>query len=84
MREFADEGVLNTLDDTLYPTAAEAAVNPLPGATVYPEGWNSLVGFVSDALSVLPALAGDAVNFAVLAFVLRLSAPLSCWDPCAR
>lgn len=73
-RGFAEAGLLDALDDTLYPTPAEVAVNPLPGRTVYPQGWNCLAGFAADALGASPALAGNAVNFVILAFVLPLGA----------
>ncbi|HIT44705.1 MAG TPA: hypothetical protein IAC28_01255 [Candidatus Aphodovivens excrementavium] len=72
-RAFVESGNWTSLDDTLYPLPQEANVNPLPAKTFYPKGWNCLAAFPVSVLGVSVALAGNAVNFVLIAVVLPVS-----------
>lgn len=70
---YVEAGDWSPFASSLYATAEDAAVNPLPGSGFYPSAWNCLSALLSSALGVSAAFAGNAVNFLFVAVVLPAS-----------
>lgn len=66
---FVQSGNWSPFAATLYASAADSAINPLPGIGFYPTAWNCLCALVVSALGVSTALAANVVNFAFAAVV---------------
>ncbi|CAK7057005.1 MAG: hypothetical protein MEEGG_00923 [Eggerthella lenta] len=66
---FVQSGNWSPFAATLYASAADSAINPLPGVGYYPTAWNCLCALVVSVLGVSTALAANAVNFAFIAVV---------------
>lgn len=73
MRGFLESGNWSPFASTSYATAADAAIDPLPGTGFYPTAWHTLAALLASALGVSPMLAANAVNFLFVAVVLPAS-----------
>lgn len=66
---FVQSGDWSPFAATLYASAADSAINPLPGVGYYPTAWNCVCALIVSALGVSAPLAANAVNFAFIAVV---------------
>lgn len=71
---FIQSGNWSSLHSTLYATAADAAINPLPGTSFYPAAWNCAAALAVSALGVPVTVAANAVNFLFIAVVFPSNA----------
>ena len=73
IRGFIESGDWSPFDTTLYSTAADAAINPLPGGGFYPTAWYNVATFMVSLLDIPVTLAENAANFVFVAVVLPTS-----------
>lgn len=71
---FVDSGVWSPFSSSLYATAADAAINPLPGGGFYPTAWYSVAALAVTSTGVSVPCAENVANFVFVAFVLPASA----------
>ena len=71
---FVDSGVWSPFSSSLYASAADAAINPLPGGGFYPTAWYSVAALAVTSTGVSAACAENVANFVFVAFVLPSSA----------
>ena len=71
---FVDSGVWSPFSSSLYASAADAAINPLPGGGLYPTAWYSVAALAVTSTGVSAACAENVANFVFVAFVLPSSA----------
>lgn len=71
---FIDSGVWSPFSSSLYASAADAAINPLPGGGFYPTAWYSVAALAVTSTGVSAACAENVANFVFVAFVLPSSA----------
>ncbi len=73
IRGFIESGDWSPFDTTLYSTAADAAINPLPGGGFYPTAWYNVATVMVSLLGVPVTLAENAANFVFVAIALPTS-----------
>lgn len=66
---FVQSGNWSPFAATLYATAADSAINPLPTVGYYPTAWNCLCALVVSMSGVSTSLAANAINFTFIAVV---------------
>lgn len=66
---YVESGNWSPFSATLYATADDALINPLPEATFYPAAWNWVAALLVSSIGVSVPLAANAVNFALVVFV---------------
>lgn len=73
VRAFAESGVWSVLDVSKYMTPEDLAITPLGGNGFYPACWHIVCALVATLFDNSAALAENAVNFTIAAFVFPLS-----------
>lgn len=71
---FVDSGVWSPFSSSLYATAADAAIDPLPGGGFYPTAWYSVAALAVTSTGVSVPCAENVANFVFVALVLPASA----------
>lgn len=74
IRGFVDSGVWSPFSSSLYATAADAAIDPLPAGGFYPTAWYSVAALAVTSTGVSVPCAENVANFVFVAFVLPASA----------
>ena len=74
IQSFVNSGVWSPFSSSLYSSAADAAINPLPGGGFYPTAWYSVAALAVTATGVSTAFAENVSNFVFVALVLPASA----------
>lgn len=74
---YLQSGNWSSFENTLYPTAADQAVNPLAGnghagTGYYPSAWNYVAAAAAQVTGASAPLAGNAMNFLVMGVVFPL------------
>lgn len=71
---FMESGVWSPFSASLYASAADAAINPLPSDGFYPTAWYSVAALAATSTGVSVPCAENVANFVFVAFVLPASA----------
>lgn len=68
LRGFLETGQFSFLGVSMYPSAADAAINPTPssGLSFYPAAWHIVVALVAETAQTPLAIAVNAVNFVLI------------------
>ena len=70
IQSFVNSGVWSPFASSLYSSASDAAINPLPGGGFYPTAWYSVAALAVTSMGVTTAFAENVANFVFVAFVL--------------
>lgn len=70
IRGFIDSGSWSPFSSSLYATAADASVNPLPGTGFYPTAWYTVAALAVSATGISVAMSENVANFVFVAAVL--------------
>ena len=73
IRAFAQSQSFDTLHQSSFMTAADAAINPTPDAGYYPSTWSAVCAMVMQAMGTTGGLAENAVNYVLASVVFPLS-----------
>ena len=72
VRGFVETGNWSPFSATLYISASDSAINPLPGSGFYPTAWHCVSSLIVSACGVSIQLAANATNYLFIAIVLPL------------
>lgn len=67
---FVNSGAWSPFASSLYSSASDAAINPLPGGGFYPTAWYSVAALAVTSMGVTTAFAENVANFVFVALVL--------------
>lgn len=70
IQSFVNSGVWSPFASSLYSSASDAAINPLPGGGFYPTAWYSVAALAVTSMGVTTAFAENVANFVFVALVL--------------
>lgn len=70
IQSFVNSGVWSPSASSLYSSASDAAINPLPGGGFYPTAWYSVAALAVTSMGVTTAFAENVANFVFAALVL--------------
>ena len=70
IQSFVNSGVWSPFASSLYSSASDAAINPLPGGGFYPTAWYSVAALAVTSMGVTTAFAENVANFVFAALVL--------------
>lgn len=70
IQSFVNSGVWSPFASSLYSSASDAAINPLPGGGFYPTAWYSIAALAVTSMGVTTAFAENVANFVFAALVL--------------
>lgn len=70
VQSFVNSGVWSPFASSLYSSASDAAINPLPGGGFYPTAWYSIAALAVTSMGVTTAFAENVANFVFVALVL--------------
>ena len=73
IRAFAQAQSFDTLHQSSFMTAADAAINPTPDAAYYPSTWSAVCAMVMQLVGGTGGLAENVVNYLLAAVVFPLS-----------
>lgn len=66
---YVESGNWSPFNATLYATADDVLINPLPGSSFYPAAWNWIAALLVDSVGASVQLAANAVNFVLIVVV---------------
>lgn len=69
IQSFVESGVWSPFASSLYSTAADASINPLPGGGFYPTAWYTVAALACSAFGVTSAMAENVANLVFVALV---------------
>ncbi len=69
IQSFVTSGVWSPFASSLYSTAADVAINPLPGGGFYPTAWYTVAALACSAFGVTSAMAENVANLVFVALV---------------
>lgn len=70
IQSFVNSGIWSPFASSLYSSASDAAINPLPGGGFYPTAWYSVAALAVTSIGVTTAFAENVANFVFVALVL--------------
>lgn len=73
IQSFVNSGIWSPFASSSYSSAADAAINPLPGGGFYPTAWYSIAAMAVTSTGVSSAMAENVANFIFVALVLPSS-----------
>ena len=73
IQSFVNSGIWSPFSSSLYSSAADAAIDPLPGGGFYPTAWYSVAALAVTSTGVSTAFAENVANFVFVALVLPAS-----------
>lgn len=73
IQSFVSSGVWSPFASSAYSSAADAAINPLPGGGFYPTAWYSVAALAVTSTGVSSTMAENIANFVFVATVLPSS-----------
>lgn len=70
---YVESGDWSPFSATLYATADDALINPLPESAFYPAAWNWIAALLVSSIGVSVPLAANAVNFVLVVLVFPMN-----------